>query len=156
MKATQQLLRTVFTAAVIGVITTAQAQVNTDDNSSMAFLSGSEEETISSPTGANSTIKANEKAGEIAQKESAMTASKEITFQVYPDQADAGKLTVFTNQSCATIEITDMNGNLVYCAGLENESAGNPAQYESNLQPGLYTISLRTENRVTSRQLVIK
>lgn len=82
---------------------------------------------------------------------------KPISFSAFPDDKDAGLIYLYSTQTCAMIEITDMDGKLVHTVVYENENQTNePTYIDAPLTPGIYTISLRCENQVVAKQLVIK
>lgn len=148
------LIKITATAFCFFIFTATNAQVKTDVNLSDEFA-------ILTDGGDTKNNKGNEKAVSSSKNEVQKSVNvneiKPITFSAFPDNKNTGLIYLYTNSTCAMIEITDMSGTLVHSQAYENENQLNaPTYIDAPLTPGTYTISLRCENQVVAKQLVIK
>ena len=161
---TNKIVKTAAMVLCIGFLTTTKAQVNADLNLLNELAGATYNDDDSKNYTGNEKAIALDKAElkkSTAVNPLGVTANsnlvKPISFSAFPDDKDAGLIYLYSTQTCAMIEITDMEGNLVHTAPYENENQNNePTYIDAPLTPGTYTISLRCDNQVVAKQLVIK
>ncbi len=78
---------------------------------------------------------------------------KNIKFGIYPNPAKDGVFTVsLEDNSLTAISISDVQGKTVYSATIGNREA----TIETNLQTGVYVITVKNENGTGTQKLVVE
>lgn len=74
---------------------------------------------------------------------------------VFPNPSD-GKITVYLSGNEKSIEITDINGHIVYSKELTNKLTANLEIDLSKHHKGVFLVSLKTETRIQTEKLILE